>query len=98
MAIQPPLLVIWQINLNLFEFKFTSGYIGASHWGFASSCGHCFFVGGSYSESYHDLQYELTPPFASLLLLACCPFVNKSFLTNNPKWLTQIYILIQIIR
>jgi hypothetical protein len=71
MSIQPSLLVTRQINLNLFEFRVTLEYIGASHWGFASNCGHCFFLGVSYSESYRDLQYGLTPPFASLLLLAC---------------------------
>jgi hypothetical protein len=44
MAIQPTLLVTQQIVFNLFKFKVTLEYTSASHWGFAGSGGHCFFV------------------------------------------------------
>jgi len=86
MAIQPTMLVTQQIILNLLEFRVTLEYTGASHWGFVGNCGPCFFVGFLMQKVILVINVDLLHLlFLCSCLLACCPFVNKSFPTNNPK-------------
>jgi len=79
MAIQPALLVIQQIILNLFEFKVTLEYTSASHWGFTGSCGHYFFVGVLIQKVILVFNIDLLHLLSLCsCLLVCCLLVNKS--------------------
>jgi hypothetical protein len=99
MAIQPALLVIRQINLHLFDlglhWKILVHHIGVLLVVVVIASLLGVLIQKVIMVFNMDLLRLL--PLCSCLL-ARCPLVNKNFLTNNPKWLIQIYILIQIIR